>query len=172
MKVKKPTGKILFKETQQFRQAWLWAIIISGSLIPLVLVSVLLPQDKNITWKEASLTIALIAGISCINIAAFYLTKLETVVTEDGLFYRWRPYRKRYSQVSWEQIATITVKKYPYLKYGYHSNRDFGKVHTIDGNRGILFELVGGKRVYIGTQKLPALQHTLEHIKPVMVQTK
>lgn len=172
MKVQKPTGKILFKEAQQFRQVWLWAIIISGSLIPLVLVSVLLPQDKNISWKEASLTIALIACISSINIIAFYLTKLETVVTEDGIFYRWRPYRKRYSQLSWDQIGTITVKKYPYLKYGYHTNRDFGKVHTIDGNRGILFELADGKRVYIGTQKLPALQHTLEQIKPVMVQTK
>lgn len=172
MKVQKPTGKILFKEDQQFRQAWLWAIIISGSLIPLVLVSVMLPQDKNISWQEAFLTIALIAGISSINVIAFYLTKLETVVTEDGIFYRWVPYRKRYSQLSWGQIGTITVKKYPYLKYGYHTSRDFGKVHTIDGNRGILFELVDGKRVYIGTQKLSALQHTLEQIRPVMVQTK
>ncbi len=51
MKVQKPTGKILFKEDQQFRQAWLRAIIISGSLIPLMLVSVMLPQDKNITWQ-------------------------------------------------------------------------------------------------------------------------
>lgn len=172
MKVWKPTGKILFREAQQFRQVWLWAIMISGSVIPLALVSVLLPQDKNISWQEAFLTIALIAGISCINMTAFYITKLETVVTEDGIFYRWRPYRKRYTRLSWEQIDKITVKKYPYLKYGYHSNRDFGKVHTIDGNRGILFELVDGKRVYIGTQKLPAFQYTLEQIKPVMVESK
>lgn len=172
MKVQKPTGKIVFKEVQQFRQVWLWAIIICGTLVPVVLVSVLLPQDKSISIQDTILTIALVMCISGINIVVLYITKLETVVTEEGVFYRWWPFRKKYSQLPWAQISTITVKKYPYLKYGYHTNRDYGKVHNIDGNRGILFELADGKRVYIGTQKLTALQHTLEQIKPVKVETK
>lgn len=172
MRVPQPTGKVLFKEAQQFRQLWLWAILLSGSLVPIVLIAVLLPQDKNITASELMLTIALITGISAINILAFYVTKLETVVTDEGVFYRWRPYRRQFTQLPWSQIDQVTVRKYPYLKYGYHSNRDFGKVHTIDGNRGVQFELIDGKRIYIGTQKLTAFQHSLQQKKPVAVQTK
>ncbi|WP_315821938.1 hypothetical protein [Paraflavitalea speifideaquila] len=162
----------MFREAQQFRQTWLWALIISGTLIPVVLVSVLLSQDKNVSLFETIGVIALVASISGINMVALYITKLETIVTDAGVYFRWRPYLRKYNMLPWEQIAMMTVKKYPYLKYGYSNNKDYGKVHNIDGKRGILFELVDGKRVFLGTQKLKALQYTLEQIKPLLVQTK
>lgn len=172
MKVLKPSGKILFREVQQFRQMWLWAILISATLIPLILVAVLAPRDKSISTVEMAGVIAVLSGTFLLNVVVFYITKLETIVTDDGVFYRWWPFVKRYSMLPWKDIATVIVKKYPYLQYGYHFSKEFGKVHNIDGNRGIQFYLIDGKKVFIGTQKLTALQHTLEQMKPVEVQLK
>jgi hypothetical protein len=172
MRAVKPTGKILFRETQQFRQAWLWALLISGSLIPLVLVSVLLPQDKNIPLGSVVLVISLLVGTFSLNMAALYFTRLETVVTDQGLYFRWWPFTKKYNQLYWQEIGTITVKKYPFLHYGYSRRAEWGKIHFVDGNRGVHFELLNGKKVFIGSQKLTAFQYSLEQMKPVEVQLK
>jgi hypothetical protein len=172
MKVLKPIGKILFKEVQQFRQLWLWAILIFSGLMPVILVAVLLPQDKKMSMGSMITVFAIVLGTFSINVVAFYITKFETVVTEEGLFYRWWPFARKYRMLRWQEIAAITVRKYPRLQYGYHTSREFGKVHNIDGNKGIQFVLLNGKKVYIGTQKLNVLQYTLEQIRPVTVESK
>lgn len=172
MKVTKPPGKVMFREEQQFRQLWLWALLIAGSLLPLVLTSVFAWRDPRLSALESIGIMALGALLPVVNLVIFRVTKLETVVTSEGLFYRWRPYFGKFTMLHWQEIDAVTVRRYPYLKYGYHTNREYGKVHNIDGNKGVQFELVNGKRVYIGTQKLTAFQHALEQLKPVQVNTK
>lgn len=169
MKVVKPTGKIIFREAQQFRQLWLWALLISGTVLPLILIMVFSWRDPKLSPLETIGITALAALIPGINMVVFLVTKLETVVTNEGLFYRWRPYFSKYTMLSWQEIGSITTRRYPYLKYGYHTNREFGKVHNIDGDKGIQFELMNGKRIYIGTQKLAAFQHAVEQMNPVSV---
>lgn len=172
MKVLKPTGKILFREVQQFRQVWLWAILISGALVPLGIVLAVMLQDKKTELWQKLLVITIVLGTFAINATIFYVTRLETVVTDEGVFYRWWPFMKKYRMLGWQEITTTTVRKYPYFKYGYHITREYGKVHNTDGNKGIQFVLSNGKKVYIGTQKLNVLQYTLEQIRPVTVESK
>lgn len=172
MKATQPTGKTLFRETQQFRQLWLWALLISSAALPLVLTSVFAWRDPKLSALESIGIMAIGVLVPGINLIIFRVTKLETVVTDEGLFYRWRPYFSKYTMLHWQEIDAVTIRRYPYLKYGYHTNREYGKVHNIDGNKGVQFELVNGKRLYIGTQKLTALQHALEQMKPVQVNTK
>jgi hypothetical protein len=172
MKVVHPSGKILFRETQQFRQVWLWAIIILSTLPVLVIISITLPQDKNMSPGGVIAVISLIAAISAINIIALYIIKFETIISDEGLYYRWWPFKKKYTALNWKDVNTVTIKKYPYLKYGYHIRPNYGRVHNVDGNKGALFKLTSGKQYYIGTQKLKAFHYTLEQIKPVIVELK
>lgn len=172
MKVIKPLGKILFREEQQFRQIWLWAIIILSTVPALIITSVTLPQDKKMSVGGMIAVISIVAVAALFNLAMLYFTKLETIISDAGVYYRWRPFRKKYTALDWKEITALTVKKYPYLKYGYHRRPGYGKVNNVNGNMGVLFELTDGKRVYIGTQKLNSLQYTLEQIRPVTVAPK
>jgi hypothetical protein len=172
MKVINTSGKILYRETQQFRQWWLWAIIILSTLPTMIITSVTLPHDKAMSAGGKVAVISLIAGIALINLAILYFTKLETVISDEGFYYRWRPFRKKYVVLSWKEVAAVTIKKYPYLKYGYHTRPRFGKVSNVDGNKGALFTMNNGKHYYIGTQKLKSFQYTLEQIRPVIVELK
>lgn len=172
MKVQKPTGKILFREEQQFRQVWLWAILISSALIPLGIVVALLLQDKQTDMWEKLLAIGIVLSTFSIIVIAFYFVRLETVVTDEGVFYRWWPLLKKYRMLPWQDIASVIVREYPYFNYGYHLTRAYGKVHNTGGNKGVQFVLQHGKKVYIGTQKLQVLQYALEQIRPVIVESK
>lgn len=171
-KVLKPSGKILFREAQQFRQLWLWMLIIVSSIVPLVFAGVLLSQDKKVSAGQLLGILSLIGGISMINIILLYIVKFETIITDSGLYYRWIPFMKKYKEILWETIDTVTMKKYPYFQYGYHSRKGYGKVHNVDGKRGVQLVLTDGKQLYIGTQKQSAMQHSLEQVKPVAVETK
>jgi hypothetical protein len=172
MKVLKPTGKILFREVQQFRQLWLWAILISGALVPLGIVLAVMLQDKKTDLWQKLLVIAIVLGSFAVNAIVFYIVRLETVVTDEGLFYRWWLFTKKYRMLVWREIATVTVRRYPSFSYGYHISREFGKVHNTNGDKGVQFVLMNGKKVYIGTQKLNVLQYALEQIRPVTVESK
>jgi len=172
MKVLQPSGKILYRETQQFRQWWLWAIIIISLVPALVITSITLPRDKNLSPGTVALVIGVIALAASVNLLALYFIRFETIISDEGIYYRWWPLMKKYVVLYWKDVAVVTVKKYPYLKYGYHIRPGYGKVHNVDGNKGALFELTNGKRVYIGSQKLKSFQYTLEQIRPVRVEMK
>jgi hypothetical protein len=148
------------------------AIIIVGTLPALIITSITLPQDKNLSAGGVVLIIVLIAFISGINIAALYFIKFETIVSDEGIYFRWWPLMKKYIVLKWKDVSAVKIKKYPYLKYGYHIRPNYGRVHNVDGNKGALFTLTNGKHYYIGTQKLKAFQYTLEQIMPVAVDEK
>lgn len=172
MRVEQPSGKVLFREEQQFRQPWLWAIVLFSTLLPAVLMAVMLPKDPKVSTPEAIGGIALVSALSGISIILLRVAKLETVVTDEGVYYHWRPFRSSYAVMAWPEIRQLSVRRYPYPNYGYHWSLQYGQVHNVDGNRGVLFELANGKKVFLGSQKVTALQHALEQIRTVQVNTK
>ena len=172
MKVLQPSGKILFRETQQFRQVWLWALILASTVPALVITSITLWHDEKTTLATKFMILGMVVLITGINILMLVIVKLDTVVSDAGVYYRWRPFRTKYIVLNWRDVATVTAKKYPYLSYGFHRRPGFGKVNNVNGNKGILFELKDGKRVYLGTQKLKPLQYSLEQVRTVEVDPK
>jgi hypothetical protein len=88
MRVAKPTGKILFRETQRFRQPWLW-LVLFGSALATVLPLIVSFKDNDGPGGAAMLGPGLI--VICIivaNFTGFYITKLDTVISSDGLYFK------------------------------------------------------------------------------------
>lgn len=159
MRVKQPSGEILFRETQYFRQSWIWVLLICGSLTALIPVTVISISDKsgNAVW-----VVALVSGIQLINLACFYYTRLETIISTDGIYYRWQPWFRKYRFLNQEDIKKIEILKYPYLQYGYHKRRGFGTVNNISGNKGFRIILTDDKMFYIGSQKISSVINVLD----------
>lgn len=154
MRVKKPSGQVLFRETQQFRQLWLWVLLFFAGVIALLPVVILtripaLQQTPLPVWL-----IPLVLSIQVINMACFYYAQLETVITTEGIYYRWSPWFKKFRFLPKNSIRHIQILKYPYLKFGYHKRKGFGYVHRVDGNKGFRITLADNKMFYVGTQKI------------------
>lgn len=172
VKVKQPAGKTLFQETQSFRQSWVWIVVLGSLALPLIILLILYFTVDDPKAREVGGALLVVSVTATINILAFYMLKLETMVTDEGVYYRWWPYRSKYSYLPWSSIQEVIVKRYPHYQYGFHYSRKFGTVHNIKGDRGVQFILTNKAKVYLGTQRIAALQHTLESMRAVAVEVK
>ncbi|MFT3824530.1 MAG: hypothetical protein QM731_11440 [Chitinophagaceae bacterium] len=166
------TGTIEFREEQRFRQLWLWTLLgfsVAGSTILLVVLGI----DEFKQGKPAILNaLALVIGVHVINLAAFYYTRFEIRVTSTGIFYRWRPFFRSYSFVAWPEIQDAYVRKFSAMKYGYHKSRNYGSVHNVDGGKGIQLVLQNGRKVFIGSQRIAAIESAIGKFREVSVEPK
>ncbi|MBX2923383.1 MAG: hypothetical protein KF746_14370 [Chitinophagaceae bacterium] len=162
MRVKKTSGEILFREAQYFRQTWLWVLLISSGLVPLLLVIVLSMDTKSQETPAPVWIVPLVAGIQLINAGCFYFTKLETIITTAGIYYRWAPWFGKYRFLDKTSIRNVQVLKYPYFKYGYHRRKGFGNVHNTNGDKGFRVTLRNGKMFFLGSQKINTVTNVLD----------
>ena len=152
---------ILFSEMQRFRQGWLWVLLIKSSIVSIVLFAVTMIEEKK-PLQEILLFGSIIFFITLINIAAFYFVRFETQVTTHGINYRWWPFFQKFSTINWNDINQAAVRNYPYSKIGHHQRKGFGNVHNVEGGKGIQLTLKNGKKIFIGSQKILAFQHSIE----------
>jgi hypothetical protein len=159
--MKIPPNRILFQEAQYFRSTWVWTSLIISSIFSIVLVSVLLLADQesdNNYW----ITLSIVGGINAINLTIFYLLGFEYIVTETGIYYKWKPFHFKYKHIPKEWIIKFYYRKWDRMQWGYTKRKDWGSCHTINGNHGIQLELNNRKWMYIGTQKRQQLENALE----------
>lgn len=162
MRVKHPSGEILFREVQYFRQTWLWVVLIGASIIAVLPVVILSLSPEKQQTPVPMWTVPLILGIQAINMACFYYSRLETIITTDGILYRWAPWFGKYRLLSKTDIRDIRMLKYPYFKYGYHKRKGFGNVHNTSGSKGFRVTLNNNRMFYFGSQKINTVINVLD----------
>lgn len=145
----------MYKETQHFRQPWLWVLLIG------VLAATLYGQNY------------VSIGVVAIFLGLFALVRLETNINEKGISFRWFPFQIRPRMIAWHQIERVQVRKYsPLGEFGgwglrYSWN---GTAHTTSGEFGIEIQLKGEKRfLLIGTQQPEAVSRAIEQEKQAFV---
>lgn len=154
--------KILFYEKQQFRQWWLWLLLLS--INGFVLYNILNLEDfgnnsKQIIWIPIVVLVLLIV--------LFWFTKLETFVYKDRIEIIFSPFiKKKIFKIS--ELEKLEVIKYnPILDYGGWGIR-FG-AYNVSGNMGLKMYFKTKKSfrdsILIGTQKPEELSKIINSIK-------
>jgi hypothetical protein len=160
MKVK---GNILFKEEQYFRVKWLWWLIILCMLscVGITLATALIEKEKT---KEAWIALAIVIPLESIIAWMMFITKLETVLSTEGIFYKWWPFQRSFRFIPAKEIEEAELRSGPSLSYGSHWVPGYGRVHNVGPGKGFQFTLKKGKRIFIGTQKLTAFENAIDKI--------
>lgn len=150
-------SNIIFREVQQFRQAWLWIIIlfIAGFLWYGTVRQLMLDIPFGIKPESdtALLILWVILGIA-LPIFSYFL-KLTTEVRSDGLYIRFFPLHFSFHRIPLDDLKRYEVRTYhPIREYGgWGICYGFkGKAYNVSGNRGVQLELLNGKRLLIGSQ--------------------
>ena len=163
MKVK---GNILFKEEQQFRVKWLWWLIAICMLSGIGLTIGLAINDKE-HMKEAWIALAIMIPVEVIIVYVMYVTKLRTVLSTEGVFYKWTPFQRSYRFIAVAEIEEVELRNGPALSYGYHWVPGYGRVHNTGPGKGFQFILKDRKKIFLGTNKQIAFQNAIDKIFPV-----
>lgn len=158
------TTASLFEE-KQYLPVWSKAMMMGGTLVTLYLLekhctSADPPDEtKGIVLISAFLMMLLITAVMII-------ARLETSITEQGIYYRFYPFHQKPRHIHWREIRFCFIRRYrPILEYGGWGFRIgiFGKGNAINtkGCDGLQLVFHNGKRLLIGTQVPDALKKTL-----------
>jgi len=162
-------NKILFTENQQFRQVWLWVILIGVNTITIIGAYRHISGGKAfgspfITGNIFTLVLILLVT------ALIFIVRLETTIKQDGIYIRFYPFHIKEKKYTWDTVAEASVRKYsPILEYGGWGIRrgmsGKGSAYNISGNMGIQLLFKSGEKLLIGTQKPDEVTAILHQIR-------
>jgi len=175
-----PDSEMLFLETQKFVQLWIWIILIVVFGTQFVWIGFAIYQQifLNEPWGNKPMSnLALIfttlwVGFVMLTlIALFLLTRLETRVYRDGIYFIYFPFHWKYRKVSWEKLDEILGRKYrPLVEFGGWGIRWGYKkwAYTVSGNECIELRKDDYK-ILIGTKRLNEFLSALDKAQNLSV---
>jgi len=140
-----------FKEVQKITQWWVWAILIgvAGIWVWGIIYQVVLGHHfGNKPLSNNGLLISAIIPFGMIGF--FYLLKLKTEITSDGIDVKYFPMWS--THIKWDEIQNTEIIKYNFVGYGIRFSDDYGTVYNAKGDIGLLIQKKDGNKVLIGTQ--------------------
>ena len=169
-----PADKVLFQETQRFRQPYILVLIflpcvLTIGIIGYGMISQLVldkpfgddPMPDLVLLISGPVIILLILG----PLALVLLCRLETTVRPDGLYIRFYPFHLSDRKIPLEILVSVRALTYrPIMEYGGWGLR-FGKggrAYNISGRKGVRLEFADGKHLLIGSQRSEELAAAIE----------
>lgn len=166
--------KIYFFEEQQFRQRWLWIVLLPFTLSITIFFAygivrqiILGKPWGNRPMSDIALiivgliSILLMGGITYL----FYKLKLITEVRNDCVHIRFFPISRQI--IPFHNIKKCEARCYSPIKeyggWGIRYGRK-GKAYNVSGNRGVQLELFRGKHLLIGSQRPDELAQAINDL--------
>jgi hypothetical protein len=156
-----------FHEEQQFRQPWVWLLLLAITLWLTIMFAHGLytqlyleqpwgdrPMSNTGLVVSATISLFITAGLALL----FYKLKLVTVVGTDGIHVRFFPLTSR--KISFADITSCKARTYrPIREYGGWGIRYSrkGKAYNVSGDRGVQLEFREGRPLLIGSQRAEEL---------------
>lgn len=158
--------KLLFQEEQRFTQWWLWLIIISSFLFPMINIGSKFARSED----TASLIYVffIIAAIGFVVLWIFGKLKLVVEITTKGLKYKFLPFLYKWKTIDPADIKRFEVRTYkPIREYGGWGMKGMNprnKAYNAYGNIGLQLYLKDGTRILLGTQKKQAIEYAMKKL--------
>ncbi len=159
-----------FTEVQDQKQKWIYYFV----YILFILPTADLIQRFVFSAGDNSPSTLFIIGFYLIPVALLILLKTTILITkidEKGIYYRYKPFHKKYRNIKWDEIDKCYIRIYrpmmEYGGYGYRTafNKKHGKAFNVRGKIGLQLELKNGDKILLGTQKSDELKSFLNKIK-------
>lgn len=149
-------AKILFSETQRFRQWWLWTLLILLNGLLAVMAYTHVFEKPTITDHLAeTITICAVALLMFFLTFGMLSVKLETRISADRISVCLCPIQRSYRHFYWNDIIRCYIRDYsPIGEFGGWGFRGTkrNRALNIDGSMGIQLQLKDGNKLLIGTQ--------------------
>lgn len=161
---------IRFKEEQQFRQRWLWALLVPPMLIAPAAVGYSLFQQafagKRVEESTAALVMTFV-GVLLLNLlilALMWFAKLTITVAHDGVHIRFRPFHRADRTIAFDEISDVKMRNYaPVMEYGGWGIKGSSenRAYNVMGNQGVQLVLADSRRVLLGSQRPAELENAI-----------
>lgn len=165
--------EVLYYECQSYKPVGPWTTIVPSSLFLIVYPAYslykLISESVNINDDSVSADTMMLIGPLMIAVGMamlwmYYAARLETIVTNEAVYYRFYPFNMDYNIKTPEQIKSFEMVKYnPLIDYGGWGIRynEKGKAFNVSGDKGVQFTL-SDRALLIGTQNPEKFMEALQ----------
>lgn len=161
----KMNGEIIFKESQKFKQLWVW-LILSLYLFLIQFFIYRLISSSHDFRSNIAIYIALL--ILILMIILFFNTRLDTLITDKGIYIKFKPFQCKYKYYDWNSISDFGIISYSSFKdfggFGIRWNSET-TAYLISGSRGLNLHFKNGKKVLVSTSNEYELTHVINRLK-------
>lgn len=156
----------LFFERQKFRQVLVWLILVPIDIFFVYAIYSQLIFTVPIGTKPMGDFALILSAILVflVNIL-FVVMRLETIIKEDGIYYKFFPFHFVFRKIAWTQVQDVWIRTYsPIAEYGGWGPRSgpSGQAFNVRGSQGLQVVLTNGNKVLFGTQKPEEVNKVLE----------
>lgn len=161
---------MLFKESQKFRQWWLWVILLGMDALFLFAVARQVIGGHPFGDKPASnAELLIVTGVLLLFTSLMLSLRLDTIIKEDGIYVRFFPLQWRFKHYPWDSLIKCFVRSYsPLTEYGGWGLRfgpgGKGWAFNISGNKGMQLQFTNHKKILIGTNRPDEITKALNKI--------
>jgi hypothetical protein len=156
-------SNIHFKEQQQMREVWLWLIVAGAALVSIGgLIAAGLSKQE--TEMDVTIGFAILIPVQVLVLGSFYISRLEIVVNEEGVHYKWYPFQRKFRIIRRTDISNFYVRNGPIFKRGISLVPGYGWAYSASGGKGIQFELKSSRKVFLGSQRVSAFRSAVESL--------
>ena len=147
---------------------FIFLIIWMAIVIPVTWTGTANPDVSMSTGELVGILIAATVFIAFLALI-FMNSKLSTVITEEGIRYRYPPSQNREKLIHAPEIERYEIRTFkPAMEYGGHGakkSQKWGQSFTVRGNTGLQLYLKDGTRILIGTQRKDAIMRAMGRMK-------
>jgi len=160
-------NEILFKESQRFKQWWLWLILLGFNILFLFGVFKQVIEEQWFGDNPMSNEGLITARVLTIIITILFVNyRLDTKIKTDGIYVRFFPFHIKFKHYTWDKLTKSFVRQYsPLMEYGGWGLRlglfGNGKAFNVSGDKGLQLEFTDNKKLLIGTNRPEELTETL-----------
>jgi len=166
-------NKVLFKETQQFRQWWNILLILAVTVATAAFAGYALYQQMvngiQVGDEPApNAVLIIIIVVTMLLLWAYLAMKLEVWIDQVGIHYRVWPLIFKQRLISIHEIQRYEIRQYrpifDYGGWGIKKSLRWGRAYNISGNIGLQLYLTNGKKVLFGTQRSQAMMYAMDEM--------
>lgn len=167
MAVRPPEETIRFHEVQRIHQVWVWILIVFiAALGWYFFLAQIVYGEAPGTNPAPDWVVLVIWGIFGILFPIwFVMMKLETLVTDEGLAFRFYPLQLHWRTISFSEIETAEAVTYHPIRefggWGIRFGWRGGMAYNIRGDHGVRITKNNGKKILIGSGRAEELGQAL-----------
>ncbi|WP_231184545.1 hypothetical protein [Haladaptatus sp. DYF46] len=170
------SGDPRFRETQRFRQGWLWAFLLVTNVPILLLLGVIFADEYGGITREAIRNGALTLLALVLPLVLIHRAVLVTEVRDDGLYLKFFPFHLRFRRIPFEEITAVESSEYSAMRdyggwgirWGLSLTRDGlswdekGTAYIVDGSEGVRITRDGTRPLLVGSERADELRRAIE----------
>jgi len=161
LKTFETSGTVLFEEIQKYPRWLNWLVRLAMMVAILgLLLGFIIEKEKT----DLAIELAIVIPVAIIIIYLNSNIRLEKIVTSNGLYYRWKPWNKRFRVIQKEDIESFHIRTFPLVNYGFGWFPTYGWYHNAGRGEGIQLFLKNGGKFFFSTNEKNLFEKALKNL--------